>query len=217
MVRLTYRRSIEVSKTKLAIIGVGLFLATFTTINAYDSISVSKAQNLIENNQQIRNESEFVDFVDPFNRFTLQVPLGWEVEDSESRFDDNLVSVKGFASEGNPLSFGFNIIKNDAAGQNLNSYVDRTVSGLGRSYTIFQEPEYNKYTIGGLPAADYIVIFPDSIVGMQVTALDEDDVYSIAIVTSETDFDQYLPLFEYMLSTVEFTDKLDVGLSGSSS
>lgn len=66
----------------------------------------------------------------------------------------------------------------------------------------------------GLPAAHFIVVFPEVAghrgVGMQVTALEEDDVYTITIVT-ETNFDKYLPVFEYMMSTIEFTDKLNTG------
>ena len=178
-----------------------VFLAIILVIGTILSISNAYGQNSIT--------SKWKTFSEPDGRFTVNYPIGWNIEPRENRFDTKDVEFS-ILHEGNSVHLvivttetpdGINV----EDGENI--ITQRT--STRDNFRLIDSWECEKYSISNEKACSLVFttgMSPFEFAEMAVYAFHDSTGYTIIYKTIPDLFDTYLPIAEQIIKSIKFTD-----------
>lgn len=183
-----------------------MILASMITMDAsLFNLSTVFAQS--STTQSPATTEPFVKYNNPKYPFTLQYPQNWKIKEDQ-KF---LWFIPTVAERG-----GFRIEYQSAYNQTLSNLVEIQLNQLGASFKDFRIIGSNLTELAGIPANLTVYSFSTEqqnflstntykFMGMQISALKSDSLYTIMYFSSPENFDIYLPTVKKMIGTFRIT------------
>ena len=156
------------------------------------------------------NETEWLTYNDPEDKFSLEYPTDWELESKENRFDikDFIVSTK---DEGNSVSIGMTSIQFEGKKGDIEDGEEIIVPGLENrdNFRLIESWECEKYTIDDEKSCSIVFTSgssPFNFAEMNVYLNSDNGIHTIIYKTTSNLFDKHLPSAEKIIESIKILD-----------
>ncbi len=149
----------------------------------------------------------FISYINPNYQFSLQYPRDWKVQEDQSGvwFTSPVDKTGNFRIEGQP-----------AYNRTLSDLVAIQLNQSKNNFKDFKIIHSNLTTLAGITAnlTDYSFTIEDQnlfvtntykFIGMQISALKNNDLYTITFFSNPENFNLYLPIVKKMINSVKLS------------